>query len=82
MFCFESVLSQFLRIVKCKLKLSDFVPKAKQLFLRMTSQEENQATLLKYMKKSNKKQSTGITFLLFEVKKLQPTYWSINKIGW
>ena len=45
-------LSEFIRIAKCTLKFSDFVPKAKQLFLRMINQGENQANLLKQAKKA------------------------------
>ena len=45
-------LSEFIRIAKCTLKFSDFVPKAKQLFLRMISQGANQVNLLKQTKKA------------------------------
>ena len=55
-------LSEFIRIAKCTLKFSDFVPKAKQLFLRMISQGANQVNLLKQTKKSNVTTSLFITF--------------------
>ena len=48
---YGSILSEFLTISKTKLKLSDFVPKTKQLFLRMMNQGINQVTLLKQIKK-------------------------------
>ena len=55
-------LSEFIRIAKWTLKFSDFVPKAKQLFLRMISQGANQVNLLKQTKKSNVTTSLFITF--------------------
>lgn len=45
-------LSEFIRIAEWTLKFSDFVPKAKQLFLRMISQGANQVNLLKQTKKA------------------------------
>ena len=42
MFFYGSDLSEFIEIAKCALKFSDFVPKAKQVFLRMINQGANQ----------------------------------------
>ena len=51
--------------IKCLLKFSDFVLKAKQLFLIMMNQGENQVTLLKQAKKAMKQHP--IAFKSFSV---------------
>lgn len=48
---YGSILSEFLRIAKWILKLYDFVPLTKKLFLSMMNRGANQVTLLKHMKK-------------------------------
>ena len=51
--------------IKCLVKFSDFVVKAKQFFLIMMNQGENQVTLLKQVKKAMKQHP--IAFKSFSV---------------
>lgn len=48
---YGSILSEFLIIAKWILKLYDFVPLTKKLFLSMMNRGANQVTLLKRIKK-------------------------------
>ena len=49
---YGSTLSEFLRIARCTLHLEDFIPKAKELYIRMTSQGGNKRKTLKQIKKA------------------------------
>merc|ERR1712141_367476 len=48
---YGSIMSEFLRIARCALLLSDFVPRAKKLFLRMTTQGGTKNRVLQQIKK-------------------------------
>ena len=48
---YGSVFSEFLRIARCTLKLKDFVPRAVELYARMTSQGANKASINKQILK-------------------------------
>ena len=45
-------MSEFLRIARCTLLLTDFVPRAKKLFLRMTTQGSTKNRVLQQIKKA------------------------------
>ena len=46
------ILKEFLRIARCTLRLTDFVPNTSQLYTRMLAQGENKASILRHIKKS------------------------------
>ena len=45
-------------IVRCTLRLTDFVPKASQLYARMITQGGNKANILRLIKKTFQKYET------------------------
>ena len=49
---YGSIMSEFLRIARCTLLLSDFVPRAKKLFLRMADQGGTKNRVLQQIKKA------------------------------
>ena len=49
--CYESILSELLRIARCSLRINVFLPNASYLFSRMMAQGGNTATLTKQQKK-------------------------------
>lgn len=49
---YGSIMSEFLRIARCTLLLADFVPRAKKLFLRMTTQGGTKNRVLQQIKKA------------------------------
>ena len=48
---YGSIFSEFLQIARCTLRLTDFVPKASQLYTRMITQVGNKASILCQLKK-------------------------------
>ena len=53
-----SIFSKLLRIVRCTLRINDFIPRASNLFSRMITQGGNRATLTKQHKKTSHRYST------------------------
>ena len=49
---YGSMFSEFLRIAQCRLRLTDFVPKASQLYAEMITQGGNKASILHQIKKT------------------------------
>ena len=49
---YGSILSDFLRIARCTLRLTNFVPKTSQLYARMITQCGNKASILRQIKKA------------------------------
>ena len=49
---YGSIMSEFLRIARCTLLLSDFIPRAKKLFVRMATQGGTQLRVLQQIKKA------------------------------
>ena len=49
---YGSIMSEFLRIARCTLLLSDFVPRARTLFLRMADQGGTKNRVLQQIKKA------------------------------
>ena len=49
---YGSIMSEFLRIARCTLLLTDFVPRAKKLFLRMSTQGGTKNRVLQQIKKA------------------------------
>ena len=49
---YGSVLSEFLRVARCTLNYSDFLPKIKALFKRMINQGASQTKLFHQVKKA------------------------------
>ena len=47
---YVSIFSEFLRIARCTLRLTDFVPRASQLYTGMLTQAENKASILRQIK--------------------------------
>ena len=45
-------MSQFLRIARCTLNIEVFIPRAKDLYLRMVNQGERQSAILKQLMKA------------------------------
>ena len=63
---YGSIMSEFLRIARCTLNIEDFIPRAKDLYLRMVNQGGRQSTILKQLMKafnrhSNTFQKYGIS---------------------
>lgn len=49
---YDSIFSEFLQIARSTLRLTDFVPKASQLYTRMKTQGGNKASILCQIKKA------------------------------
>ena len=49
---YGSIFSEFLGIARCALRLTDFVPKASQLYAGMITQGGNKASILRQIKKA------------------------------
>ena len=49
---YGTIMSEFLRIARCTLLLSDFIPKANALYKRMMNQGGNQNMVLKQIRKA------------------------------
>ena len=60
---YGSIMSEFLRIARCTLLIEDFVPRASELFHRMSQQCGNPATIMKQiMKAFNRHNETFLKF--------------------
>ena len=49
---YGSVMSEFLRIARCTLRVEDFIPRAAELYHRMLNQGGRQSTILKQISKA------------------------------
>ena len=61
---YGSIFSEFLRIAWCTLSLTDFMPKASQLYTRMVTQGGNKASMQSQIKKTIPKISWNILQVL------------------
>ena len=48
----DSIFSEFLQIALCTLRLTDFVPKASQLYTMMITEDRNKTSILHQIKKA------------------------------